>query len=113
MDLIHLLNRVQRHTMCGDHCLRVDKNTGKKSCRYKFPKARNPESIIEESEGCLTFIPKRDDEYIQRYNYIITSIWRANTDFSPIVSVDAVIRLVIIWGFIISHVSVGGGSKNL
>ena len=39
---------------------------------------------------CLLRYPKRNDPLLQRYDPIVTSIWRANTDFSPIVSEQAV-----------------------
>lgn len=96
IDLIHLLNRVQKHTMCGNHCLRKNLKTGKLSCRYKFPKPNSEQSTMEQEGGVYTFVPLRNDGYIQRYNHIITSIWRANTDFSPISSIDAVMRLVFL-----------------
>ena len=31
---------------------------------------------------------------MQRYNPIITAIWRGNTDFSPIISMEAVLRYI-------------------
>lgn len=92
MDLVYLINRVQRHTICGPHCLRKNNKTGKVSCRYKFPKELREESIVDDSEGYLNYKPLRNDEYFQRYNPVISAIWRANTDFTPIACMDAVLR---------------------
>lgn len=91
-DLINLINRVQKHTVCGKHCLRKDKKSGKMICRYNFPKDKCDYSYMEKEDGFYRFVPKRNDGYVQRYNWIITSIWRANTDFSPITSTYAVLR---------------------
>lgn len=38
--------------------------------------------------------PIRNDPLIQRYNPVITSIWRANTDFSRIISQTAVLKYI-------------------
>src|SRR5699024_8909913 len=38
--------------------------------------------------------PKRNDPWLCRYNSLITQIWRANTDFSPISSKEAVLRYI-------------------
>lgn len=32
---------------------------------------------------------------IQRYNKLVTAIWRANTDFSPIVDINAIIKYIV------------------
>ena len=36
----------------------------------------------------------RNDAYIQKYNPIISAIWRANCDFSPIISTIAVLLYI-------------------
>ena len=89
-DLIHLLNRLQRHTIHGKHCLRYKYISNKLTCRFNFPQPLKTKSCIGNSDGYFRYHPKRNDPLIQRYNPIITSIWRANTDFSPIVSEQAV-----------------------
>ena len=41
VDLIHILNRLQRHTEHGPHCLRKSKIDGKLRCRFNFPGNHN------------------------------------------------------------------------
>ena len=60
-------------------------------CRYKFPKETQQESTLTNDDGYYTYHPARNDNLIQRYNPLISAFWRANTDFSPIVSVIAVL----------------------
>lgn len=93
-DLINLLNTLQRHTSCGNHCLRYDSKGKKWKCRYNFPKPLCEESTISDDDGYFTCTPARNDAYIQRYNPILTAIWRANTDFSPIASLEPVLRYI-------------------
>ena len=89
-DLIYLLNRLQRHTMHGKHCIRYKYKSTILTCRFNFPQQERKESIIDDSDGYLRYHPKRNDPLIQRYDPIITSIWRANTDFSPIASEESI-----------------------
>src|SRR5699024_9520966 len=63
-------------------------------CRYKFPKELQEESSVSDSEGYMQYCPKRDDPWLCRYNPLISQIWRANTDFSPIASKEAVLRYI-------------------
>ena len=91
-DLSKLLNTFQRHTKCGRHCRRM--RNEEPYCRYNFPKAVQTESSVENSEGHRQYFPKRNDDLMCRYNPIITQIWRANTDFSPIVSKEAVLNYI-------------------
>ncbi|XP_074596306.1 ATP-dependent DNA helicase Pif1-like [Brevipalpus obovatus] len=42
----------------------------------------------------LQFFPQRNDTYMARYNKFVTQVWRANTDFSPIVSGYAVLNYI-------------------
>lgn len=72
--------------------MRKDKKTGKIKCRFNFPMELNDESSIINSNGVLKFQPKRNDERINCHNPFITSTWRANTDFQPIMSKQAVIN---------------------
>jgi len=37
---------------------------------------------------------KRNDPKLQQYNAFVTILWRANTDFSPITSKDAVLNYI-------------------
>ena len=87
-----MINHVQRHTQHGNHCLRLDIQTKKYKCRCNFPKEKLDTSKVIDNTGYYSFKPKRNDEYMQRYNPIITAIWRGNTAFSPIISTEAVLR---------------------
>lgn len=93
-DLLRLLTMTQRHTMCGSHCLRRDRRTGRMTCRFGYPKALRETSTLIQENGIWKFEPKRNDEQLQRYNKFISMLWRANIDFSPIVSKDAMLNYI-------------------
>lgn len=82
-DLNHILNFVQRHTNHGQHCLRKN-NSQVSICRFRYPKAVTQDSAFVKNERTEIFEPKRNDESMGKYNPYFTSIWRANTDISPI-----------------------------
>lgn len=88
-DYQNLINTFQRHTVCGRHCLRKEQRTGNEVCRYKYPKPlRNESSLIRQENGRFKFEIKRNDSRINQHNPSITSIYRANTDFTPVISPD-------------------------
>ncbi|KAL7305115.1 hypothetical protein TKK_0002522 [Trichogramma kaykai] len=91
-DLSSLITTLQRHTKCGKHCLR--KSNGILKCRYKFPHELQQHSSNDDTNGYYKFLPVRNDPYVQRYNHVIAQIWRANTDFSPIVDTTTVIKYI-------------------
>lgn len=93
-DLKHLLAQFQRHTSCGNHCLRRDRKTHKIACRFNFPCEILHKSEINNSGGYLRFYPKRNDPYVQRYSKEILHGWRANHDFSAICSPLAVLYYI-------------------
>ena len=92
-DLSNLINTFQRHTKCGSYCLK--KVDGKLQCRFHFPHDLQETAHINNNNGYYQFIPQRHDPLIQRYNKILTLIWRANTDFSPIVDMNAIIKYIV------------------
>lgn len=51
-------------------------------------------SWVEKVDDGLIFHPRRNDENLQRYNPFVTMIWRANTDFSAILSMHAVLAYI-------------------
>uniref|UniRef100_A0ABD2W733 ATP-dependent DNA helicase n=1 Tax=Trichogramma kaykai TaxID=54128 RepID=A0ABD2W733_9HYME len=51
-------------------------------------------SSIDAKSGYYQFKPKRDDSNIQRFNNVITQIWRADTDLTSILDLHAVISYV-------------------
>ncbi|KAJ1524609.1 hypothetical protein ONE63_011093 [Megalurothrips usitatus] len=87
-DLAELLNRVQRHTKCTEgYCI---KNTG---CRFKFPKEMREFSEIQfKGNGEPEFVPKRNDERLNKYNPYIILLWRANMDIAPVLSKQALVN---------------------
>lgn len=93
-DLNRILNAVQRHSRCGPHCLRRNRNTRQYGCRYGFPIQLEEQSSLRQEQGSWKFIPKRNDEFIQRYNKFVSQIWRGNTDFTPVTSKDAVLNYI-------------------
>lgn len=93
-DLNRILNAVKRHSRCGPHCLRRKRNTRQFACRYGFPIELEENSCLRNEQGTWKFIPKRNDQFVQRYNKFVTQIWRGNSDFSPVTSKDAVLNYI-------------------
>lgn len=93
-DLQELLNNVQRHTKCGKTCLRKKRGSNRETCRFNFPQTLRDHSSIEKPNGAYEFLPKRNDERMQRYNSYVSQVWRANTDFTPIVSNESVLNYI-------------------
>ncbi|KAK3911529.1 LOW QUALITY PROTEIN: ATP-dependent DNA helicase [Frankliniella fusca] len=95
-DLSHLLNQVQRHTKCSkSHCLRNSGKDKKLQCRYKFPKPLMAESDFEMKDNEIVDINfKRNDVFMNKYNPWLIQTWRANIDFSPVLSKRIVYRYI-------------------
>jgi ATP-dependent DNA helicase PIF1 len=92
VDLTELINCFQRHTQCGVHCLR--KVGDELKCRYKFPFDCRLQSVVEEKDGFLQFLPARNDPLLNKMNCLVSQIWRANTDFSPVVDKKALLNYI-------------------
>ena len=77
-DLNQLLNYFQRHTQCGDHCLRRDRrNPEVMVCRFKFPiLPLREESAVELEDSHLEFYPRRNDQWMGRFNAFVTQVKR-------------------------------------
>ncbi|KAE8739288.1 hypothetical protein FOCC_FOCC015211 [Frankliniella occidentalis] len=95
-DLAHLINRVQRHTKCtAKHCLRPTGKNKVMECRYKFPKPLTSESTFELKDDFVVNINfKRNDVYVNKFNKWLLQTWRANIDFSPIITKEIVYRYI-------------------
>ena len=93
-DLCQLLNRVQRHTKCGSHCQRRKKGSRQYVCRFGFPKPLCETSRLIKENGAWKMEVKRNDSLMSRYNPQIASVWRANTDFTPVISKEAVLNYI-------------------
>lgn len=93
-DLAELLNRVQRHTEHRDgYCMRINKKTKKKECRFKFPKDFAGKTEIKPTEdNDVELVTARNDRYLNKYNSFIIQTWRANIDVSPVLSKRALVN---------------------
>lgn len=87
-DLAQLVNRVQRHTKCStSYCMKSKGGKKANSCRFGFPKKCCDETkIIESDDGTLDIEFERNDELVNKHNKWLVRSWRANVDFSPILS---------------------------
>ena len=92
-DLAQLLLKVQMHSKCSpDYCYKVNKNTNKRECRFKFPKPMQNNPSIEKGEnGNLEFKPRRNDPRLNKFNKLIIQLWRANIDIASVISKRALI----------------------
>ncbi|KAJ1518827.1 hypothetical protein ONE63_011559 [Megalurothrips usitatus] len=93
-DLAELLNRVQRHTKCSEaYCLRINKKTKKKECRFKFPRELLEYSqIVITPDNDVELLTARNDQYLNKFNDYIIQTWRANIDVSPVLSKRALVN---------------------
>ncbi|KAE8749141.1 hypothetical protein FOCC_FOCC004047 [Frankliniella occidentalis] len=94
-DLAQLLNRVQRHTIHKEsYCLRKNKKTKKRECRFGFPKYLQDTSSykIDPETHDIEFTSKRNDPLLNNFNDYIIQTWRANIDISPVMSKQALIN---------------------
>lgn len=94
LDLYDILNAVQRHTRHSNHCLRQKSKNSPMTCRFNFPMDCSETSSLNNENGYYTYLPARNDPLMQRYNHVLSIIWRANTDFSPIISKQAVLMYI-------------------
>ncbi|XP_057838404.2 uncharacterized protein LOC131048470 [Cryptomeria japonica] len=94
IDYCDLANRVQRHTKCTiQTCLRR-KGTSLQ-CRYKAPwNITKKLSLSNDDNGQPKHTPARNDDRLNLHNPFILSIWRANVDCQPVLSIDAMIKYI-------------------
>ena len=93
-DYEQLVNCVERHTKCSEStCLR--KKGSSLQCRYKAPWELHPKSaLFIDSSGQKTYTPARNDDRLNSHNPTILSIWRANVDCQPVLSIHAVQKYI-------------------
>ncbi|XP_057822399.1 uncharacterized protein LOC131034819 [Cryptomeria japonica] len=93
-DYCELVNSVQRHTKCtAQSCLRRKGTT--LLCRYKAPWTIQEKSTLSNVEnGQPKHTPARNDDHLNLHNPFILSIWRANVDCQPVLSIDVVIKYI-------------------
>ncbi|XP_059068275.1 uncharacterized protein LOC131047632 [Cryptomeria japonica] len=93
-DYCELVNSVQRHTKCtAQSCLRRKGTT--LLCRYKAPWTIQEKSTLSNVEnGQPKHTSARNDDRLNLHNPFILSIWRANVDCQPVLSIDVVIKYI-------------------
>ncbi|XP_052119466.1 uncharacterized protein LOC127748747 [Frankliniella occidentalis] len=93
-DLAQLLNKVQRHSKCSDgYCIRYNKKTKSKGCRFKFPKAlQEARDLVLNENNQYELVTERNDPLLNNFNPYILQTWRANIDFTPVLSKQALIN---------------------
>ncbi|KAL5698787.1 DNA helicase [Ranunculus cassubicifolius] len=96
-DYISLVNWVERHSKCGTYCLRMNRRTKQMVCRFKYPMEILEQSkIIEEppDSNMYRYMGRRNDELVNSHNRDVLQTWRANIDWSAILSREAVLYYV-------------------
>jgi ATP-dependent DNA helicase PIF1 len=97
--LSQLINRVQRHICTDTYCLRINKHTKVRECRFYFPDDPVPRDYPEikkhPERSWLQYYPPRNDAWVNKYNRALSMSWQANTDISPCTSMTAVIEYVV------------------
>ena len=96
-DYASLVNWVIRHSKCESYCLRLLKITKQMVCRFRFPFDIRNQSIIEEStnSNIYRFIGHRNDPLVCAHNRKKFQTWRANIDWSPVLSVQFVGNYIV------------------
>ncbi|KAE8740593.1 hypothetical protein FOCC_FOCC013893 [Frankliniella occidentalis] len=94
VDLAEILNRVQRHTVCSrQYCVRKSKKDKTMKCRFNFPQEYQEEAKLKfDDSGNPEFLPKRNDERLNKYNAYMIQTWRANMDVAPVISKTALVN---------------------
>ncbi|KAF5176526.1 Atp-dependent dna helicase rrm3, partial [Thalictrum thalictroides] len=96
-DYASLVNWVMRHTKCGIYCLRLHKTTKQMVCRFRFPfDVLEKSEIIEElrNSEMFRFMGCRNDLLLGSHNRKVLQTWRANIDWSPVLSVQSVVNYI-------------------
>ncbi|KAK3922031.1 ATP-dependent DNA helicase [Frankliniella fusca] len=94
-DLGELLNRVQRHKCSNGYCQRIDKATGQPVCRFKFPFQEEPITrLFENEQGLWELVTARNDSLLNKYIEWVITLWRANMDATPILSMGFILRYI-------------------
>ena len=101
-DLSDLIATCQRHTRCSAaYCLRT--RNGVQQCRFGYPKLLQPKTVLltgdknDETDGHdrePVLITARNDCYLNSFNPVQLSSWRANVDMQYCVSRRKVIEYV-------------------
>lgn len=93
-DLDRLLSAVQRHSRCGEHCLRRRRGSRILECRYNFPIPCEPESVMRKVDGDWRLVPKRNNQLLQRHNKLSLKPGEEISIFRLLVTKDAFLRYI-------------------
>ncbi|KAF6170503.1 hypothetical protein GIB67_031911 [Kingdonia uniflora] len=96
-DYSKLINWIMRHSKCESYCLRLHKTTKQLLCRFRYPFDVLPRSeIIEEppNSNMFRFVGCRNDPLVCSHNRMVLQAWRANIDWSLVLSVQAVVNYI-------------------
>jgi ATP-dependent DNA helicase PIF1 len=97
ITLSSVVNWVQGHACSKSYCLRFNKAKGVEECRFYLPAELLDEAVVAKhpSHSYMHFYPARNDQYLNKYNRLVTIGWQANTDVSPCTSTTAVMEYVV------------------
>ena len=89
-----LVALLQRHVCTDTYCLRIPKGAksdAPKECRFWSPWALRLFAVVDKSRNPKhwMFQPIRNDDRTNAYNRLITMVWKANTDFTPVSGSEA------------------------
>ncbi|XP_057857720.1 uncharacterized protein LOC131066866 [Cryptomeria japonica] len=94
IDYCELANYVQRHTKCTIQTCLHKKGTSLQCC-YKAPwNITEKSSLSNDDNGQPKHTPACNDDRLNLHNPFILSIWRANVDCQPVLSIDVVIKYI-------------------
>lgn len=86
-DYKRCINTFQRHSECGNHCLRTVRGSTIKRCRFNFPKPlREVLDIVRNPNHNLELQLERNDAKMNSHIPFVTVLHRGNTDFQAVLS---------------------------
>jgi ATP-dependent DNA helicase PIF1 len=67
-----------------------------KKCRFHFPRHLRDEAVVDKSVNPKHFMfsAARNHDHLNNYNPLLTMAWLANTDVSPVTSIESVLNYV-------------------
>ena len=76
--------------------MRLNKRIKKRECRFYFPRfnAAEPKIIKEINSEYWTFAVKRNDQFVNHFNCILTIFWLANINIILYTDINIVINYI-------------------
>lgn len=85
-DYCHIINTCQLHHCTESYCLRKQRGSGTKKCRFGFPKETTDETkIVIDPKGRFVVYLKRNHDRLNIHIRSLLQIWRANIDIQIII----------------------------